>query len=165
MNGGKGGRVCAVSLVCLLLFAPVASPARAQDVPVVVAGDTVQAAELARAAAREQIVTGYFLAGVVAGPLAVGTGVAITGGADLRPWMIAGPLGMTVLARRATRSNPLPPDFAAQVATTDSAYAAVFTRTYDAAVRRRRVRALTSGALAGVTGVVLFILYGFNGYT
>ena len=122
--------------------------------------DTLQAIEHARRAAREPVVGGYFLGGVVTGIAALGSfGSLIRSDGDLRPWMAAGPVAGTALSVAVRRSNlPLPASLEASLLGSDSAYVAVFRRTYDQTLQRRRARTAIAGMLTGAAAFVAYFV-------
>ena len=126
--------------------------------------DTLQALEHARRAAREPVVGGYFLGGVVTGFAALASlGSFIRSDGDLRPWMAAGPIAGTALSVAVRRSNlPVPASLEASLLGSDSAYRDVFRRTYDETLQQRRARTAFAGMLTGAAAFIAFVVAGLQ---
>jgi hypothetical protein len=161
MIGQHVKRLCQLVLFQCVLWntAPLVAQTAARS-------DTLDAMQRAREAASEPVVGGYFLAGLVSAPLTVAPLVVLTDGGRPKTWMAVGPVTLTVTLARAARSNlPLPPDVANMISGADSAYSAVFHRTYDEALRRRRRVATVVGSVTGVIGAIVLLVYGLRDYT
>ena len=143
----------------------IALSATAAEAQTPVKGDTLEAMALAREAASEPVVGGYFLAGLVVGPTAALSIALVMGGERPQPWMAAGPVALLVLGSAASRSNVPPSDLAALTSGADSAYSAVFERTYDETLQRRRRTATAAGGIAGILGTILLLVFGLDTYT
>jgi hypothetical protein len=127
----------------------------AQDI----SGDSVRAVAEAKEAARDQLVSSYMLGSVIAAPLAIASIFVIQNG-DVQdaPEVLAGPLGLTLLAVRASRSSSPPPDeWAERLESESAAYQTSFRHAYAEEIRRRRLKATAFGALVGVVAGVMIL--------
>ncbi len=125
-------------------------------------GDTVVAVQRATAAARAEPMGGYYLGGAVATPFALASVLAVTSGAELKPWMAAGPVGLIAIGA-STRRAPLPAGLEAGIRGEDSVYKAAYRRTYEQVVTKRRRSATALGGLLGVIAAGLLMVVTFSG--
>ena len=147
-------------IVASLIYSAASGPGTvlAQSAPDSVLPDSVRAVAAGRRAAREPLVTGYFLGAAIAGPMAiVGFGVAGGGGLNEHPELLAYPLPLVALGGLASRTPTLPDSVEMMLAGESAAYAVNFRRAYAKEVKARRTRAIVLGTATGLLAAIYAI--------